>query len=108
METFLAWASTLCICTGVFLGITGAVGIFRMPNFFARLHAASVTDSGCAFMLLFGLMLQSGFTLPTIKLCFILIFFLISSPTAAHALAKTALNRGAQPTPSLHKERRWN
>ncbi|MDD2557734.1 MAG: monovalent cation/H(+) antiporter subunit G [Desulfuromonadaceae bacterium] len=105
METFLVLASTLCISMGVFLGITGAIGIFRMPNFFARLHAASVTDSGCAFMLLFGLMLQSGFTLATIKLCFILLFFLISSPTAAHALAKTALSCGAQPTSSPREER---
>ncbi|MFA5700211.1 MAG: monovalent cation/H(+) antiporter subunit G [Desulfuromonas sp.] len=105
METFLAWASTLCISIGVFLGITGAVGIFRLPNFFTRLHAASVTDSGCAFLLLFGLMLQSGFTVPTIKLCFILVFFLISSPTAAHALSKTALRSGAQPTPSPREDR---
>ncbi|MDY0212315.1 MAG: monovalent cation/H(+) antiporter subunit G [Desulfuromonadaceae bacterium] len=105
MDTFLAWASILCIGTGVFLAVTGAVGIFRMPNFFTRLHAASVTDSGCACLLLFGLMLQSGFNLPTIKLCFILIFFLISSPTAAHALSKTALSCGAQPTPSPREER---
>ncbi|MDY0291247.1 MAG: monovalent cation/H(+) antiporter subunit G [Desulfuromonadaceae bacterium] len=105
METFLILASTLCISIGVFLGITGAVGIFRMPNFFTRLHAASVTDSGCASMLLFGLMLQSGFTVATVKLCFILFFLLISSPTAGHALSKTALSCGAQPTPLPREER---
>lgn len=105
MEILLSWISALSIGMGVFLGVTGAVGIFRLPNFFTRLHAASVTDSGCAFLILFGLMLQSGLTIPTVKLCFILVFFLISSPTATHALAKTALDCGAEPTPNPYEER---
>jgi multicomponent Na+:H+ antiporter subunit G len=105
MEAMLCWISALCIGMGVFLGITGAVGIFRLPNFFTRLHAASVTDSGCAFLILFGLMLQSGLSIPTVKLCFILVFLLISSPTASHALAKTALDCGAEPTPHPNEER---
>jgi multicomponent Na+:H+ antiporter subunit G len=105
MDIILNWISALCIGLGVFLGITGAVGIFRFPNFFTRLHAASVTDSGCAFLILVGLMFQSGFSVPTVKLCFILIFLLITSPTATHALAKTALDCGAEPTPHPYEER---
>lgn len=105
MEIMLSWISTLCIGLGVFLGVTGAVGIFRLPNFFTRLHAASVTDSGCAFLILLGLMFQSGLTIPTVKLCFVLVFLLITSPTATHALAKTALDCGAEPTPKPYKER---
>lgn len=105
METILTWISALSIGAGVFLGVTGAVGIFRLPNFFTRLHAASVTDSGCAFLILFGLMLQSGISIPTVKLCFILVFLIITSPTATHALAKTALDCGAEPSPHSHEER---
>lgn len=105
METLLTWISALSIGTGVFLGITGAVGIFRLPNFFSRLHAASVTDSGCAFLILFGLMLQSGIAIPTVKLFFILIFLLMTSPTATHALAKTAIDCGEAPNPDPYEER---
>lgn len=105
MESVLSFISALCIGLGVFLGITGAVGIARLPNFFTRLHAASVTDSGCAIFILLGLMFQSGFSIPTLKLVFILVFLLITSPTASHALAKTALDCGAEPTPDPYKER---
>ncbi|MCA1797359.1 MAG: monovalent cation/H(+) antiporter subunit G [Desulfuromonadaceae bacterium] len=105
MESILSIISALCIGLGIFLGITGAVGIVRLPNFFTRLHAASVTDSGCAFLILSGLMLQSGFSIPTLKLFFILVFLLITSPTASHALAKTALDCGADPTPPPYEER---
>jgi multicomponent Na+:H+ antiporter subunit G len=105
MEILLTCISALCIGVGVFLGVTGAVGVLRLPNFFTRLHAASVTDSGCAFLILFGLMLESGWSIPTVKLCFILVFLLITSPTATHALAKTALDCGAEPTPYPYEER---
>ena len=44
----LSWISLL---VGGFLGITGVVGLFRFPDFFTRLHAASVTDTLCACLL---------------------------------------------------------
>jgi multicomponent Na+:H+ antiporter subunit G len=50
-------------------------------------------------------MLESGWSVPTVKLCFILVFLLITSPTATHALAKTALDCGAEPTPYPYEER---
>lgn len=97
MTTLLDILTAICLACGCFHGLTGGIGIYRLPDFFSRLHASSVTDSACAFMILFGLMLQGGWSLITVKLCFILIFLVISSPTAAHALAKTALHAGQQP-----------
>jgi multicomponent Na+:H+ antiporter subunit G len=82
---------------GCFLGITGGVGLYRLPDFFTRQHATGVTDSACAFAILFGLMLQGGFTLVTVKLFFIFVFLAVSSTTATHALAKTARYRGLEP-----------
>ena len=39
----LSWAM---IAAGSFFVIIGAVGILRFPDFWSRLHAASVTESG--------------------------------------------------------------
>ncbi len=89
--------TAICLALGCFLGISGGVGIYRLPDFYTRMHATSVTDSACAFLILFGLMLQSGFSLVTVKLGFILLFMVLSSPTAAHALAKTAVQFGIEP-----------
>lgn len=97
MTTTLDIITALCLTMGCFLGITGGIGIYRLPDFFTRQHACSVTDTACAFLILFGLMLQSGFTLATAKLCFIFFFLVLSSTTATHALAKTARNRGIEP-----------
>jgi multicomponent Na+:H+ antiporter subunit G len=42
-------------------------------------------------------MLQAGLTLATLKLAAILLFLLITSPTASNALASAAILSGLQP-----------
>jgi len=78
---------------GVFV-LIGGVGVLRMPDFYTRLHAASVTESLGAIMILLGLMIQGGLTLVTVKLMLILFFLLFTSPTSAYALANAALLGG--------------
>ena len=94
LRELLSWAFLL---TGGFLGITGAVGLFRFPDFFTRLHAASVTDTLCAGFIISGLMLQSDSWMMLIKLLLILLIFAYTSPTAAHSLAKAALHGHLKP-----------
>ncbi|WP_283789910.1 monovalent cation/H(+) antiporter subunit G [Bermanella sp. WJH001] len=86
--------SSILLLAGVFFGLSGAVGLFKFPDFFTRVHAASVTDSISAILIIGGLMLQTSFDLNTGKLLFILIFLMITSPTASHALAKAARHGG--------------
>ena len=83
----LSW---LLLSGGGFFMLTGAFGLLRMPSFCTRLHAAGVTDSMGMPMILLGLMLQSGWSLLTAKLFLLILFMLLTSPTACHALAKTA------------------
>ena len=90
----LSW---VMLAGGVFLGISGAVGVLRFPDFYTRLHAAGVTDTLCSGMILGGLMVQSGFNLITLKLCFILFLVWYTSPIAGHALAQAALHAGIVP-----------
>lgn len=86
--------SGLLLIAGIFFGISGALGLFRFPDFFTRVHAASVTDSMAAILIIGGLLLQTSFDLNTAKLVFILLFLMITSPTASHALAKSARHGG--------------
>mgnify|MGYP000438140427 CR=1 FL=1 len=67
--------------------LIGGIGALRLPGFYTRLHAASLTDTMAAILILGGIMLQAGLTLATIKLVAILLFLLLTSPTASNALA---------------------
>lgn len=97
MAGFLDILSWILLLVGGFLGITGAVGLFRFPDFFTRLHAASVTDTLCAGFIVLGLMLQAPDAMMVIKLLLILLILTYTSPTAAHALAKSAIHGGLKP-----------
>ena len=90
----LVWA---CLLLGSFFCIVGGIGILRLPDFFSRLHGASITDTLGAGLIFVGLMIHSGLTLVTVKLVMILFILLLTSPTAAHAIAKAARMAGLNP-----------
>ncbi len=93
----LEMLSWVFLVAGGLLGIIGGIGIHRFPDFFSRLHAAGITDTLCAALILSGLGLQSGFSLVSFKLVLIFAFILFTSPTASHALANAALHGGVKP-----------
>jgi multicomponent Na+:H+ antiporter subunit G len=77
--------------------LIGSIGLVRLPDFYTRLHTAGITDTLAIVLIVAGLMVQSGLTLISVKLLFILIFLFFTSPTATHALAKAALFNGLRP-----------
>lgn len=89
-------ASAVLLAAGGFFCVVGAVGLLRMPDFFTRTHAASVIETLGAGLILLGLALQSGFTLATAKLAMLGLLIFFASPTATHALAKAARERGVE------------
>ncbi len=98
-----SWA--MLVAGGLFCAI-GALGLVRMPDFFTRMHAASVVDTLGAALLLGGMMLQAGFTLVTVKLAMIGVLLFFTSPAASHALARAALLRGVRPLLADREEKR--
>lgn len=94
MEPLFDVASWIFLVLGSVFCIIGGIGMLRLPDFYTRSHAASLTDTLGAALILMGLGLQSGLGLITVKLIFILIFLFITSPTSAHALAKSAFFHG--------------
>lgn len=97
MDIVMNTASALCLFLGSFLCISGGVGIIRFPDFYSRMHAASVTDTLAASMILIGLMLQNPDMIVISKLVMILLMTLFISPTAGHAIAKAAMKSGLVP-----------
>ncbi|KCZ48622.1 MULTISPECIES: monovalent cation/H(+) antiporter subunit G [unclassified Hyphomonas] len=86
----------LCL-GGSILCVIGTVGVLRFPDIYTRLHAASITDTSGAALVLFGMMLLSPGWLVISKLFAICVFIFLTSPTASHALANAAHTAGVQP-----------
>ncbi len=92
MSVVIDIGSWLLLLAGSIFVLTGSLGLIRMPEFYTRIHAVSITDTVGAGLLILGLIIQSPDLLGAGKLILIMIFLLITSPTATHALAKAALH----------------
>ena len=97
MSILLDWTSGISLLIGGLFCLVGGIGLLRMPDFFTRMHAASVTETLGVGLVLFGLLLQAGWTLVTVKLLMVGLLVFFVSPTASHALARAALVRGVKP-----------
>ena len=109
LDTNLGWTglvqnslSCLTIVTGLFFVFAGSIGVLRFPDFYTRLHAAGMTDTLGAELILIGLILQSGFTQTSLKLMMIGFFLLLTSPTATHAIAHSAYTANLKPKLGKH------
>ena len=89
-------ASWFLLVSGSIFCVIGGIGLRRMPDFYTRTHAASITDTLGAGQVLVGLMLQEGLTLVTVKLIMVGVLLFLTSPTAAHALVKAAAAHGVR------------
>jgi len=97
----------ILIGSGAFFVMTGGLGLLRLPDVYCRIHAAGLTDTLGAGLMMVGLMLYAGATLVTVKLILVLVFLLFTSPTASHALAHAARLDGVVPwTKKNTKEKR--
>lgn len=80
-------AGKVLILIGVIFDLLGCIGLVRLPDVYNRLQAATkcVTLGTC--FILFGTFLAAGFLAKSILA---IIFVMLSSPTAAHAIAHAA------------------
>ena len=84
------------IIIGITFDIIGCIGLVRLPDVYNRLQASTkcVTLGTCGIM--FGVFLHAGFTGSGIKALLVIIFLLLTAPTAAHALARASYKSGVK------------
>jgi multicomponent Na+:H+ antiporter subunit G len=97
MADVLAGVGCGFVVIGAALSLLGAIGVLKFPDVYTRIHAASITDTAGASMVLLGLCLIAGLSLTTLKLVFIWMFVMLTTPVSAHALANAAFGSGHKP-----------
>jgi multicomponent Na+:H+ antiporter subunit G len=89
--------SWILLVLGGFFVLVGGIGMIRMPDLYTRMHACSVTETMGTLLVIGGLMLQAGWTLPTFKLFAIFLFLMFTGPVASYAVVNSALIAGVKP-----------
>ena len=89
--------SSLLIVAGLGFFLAGSIGLLRLPELYARLHALTKADNLGLGLLTAGLVLQSPDLLYALKLLLIWLAVLAASATSAHLIARQARRRETRP-----------
>ena len=87
----------ISMSAGLFFVLAGTIGVLRLPDFYTRLHAAGMTDTLGAELILLALIFQCDGWQMILKLLLVAFFLLVTSPTATHAVAHAAYKAGLKP-----------
>lgn len=74
--------------SGLLIAYASVYGVFRFRYVLNRIHAAAIMDTLVVGLIMIGCMIYLGFSMVTLKVCFILIFLWLSSPVASHLISK--------------------
>jgi len=82
------------IALGLAFDVFGCIGLVRLPDVYNRLQAATkcVTLGTCS--ILFGAFLIVGTSSGGMKMLLCIVFIILTSPVAAHAIARGAHRSG--------------
>lgn len=101
--TVIEWLAAILILAGAFLALVASLGLFRLPDLFTRMHAASKAGAAGSGLLLLAVAIQSGEAGIWLKCMLTIAFFVLTAPVAAHLLAKAAVKAGV-PLPLSREE----
>lgn len=96
----MLWNEVVCtvlLALGCVVSFSGAYGVLKFPDFYARLHAAGKSDSLAQSMILLGLVFVTPDVLSQIKLLLVTFILFIAAPTSTHAITKAAQLDGLVP-----------
>jgi len=81
---------TVLFGIGIAFNFFGCLGLLRLPDIYNRLQASTKCVTFGTIFLLAGVAVFTGLNAAGIKAILCLVFILLTSPTAAHAIARGA------------------
>lgn len=90
-------AGAVCIALGAFFVGVAALGVLRMPDLFARMHAATKAGTLGAGLLLVGAALILRDPWVAARAVLTVAFLALTVPVASHLIARAACRSGRAP-----------
>jgi multicomponent Na+:H+ antiporter subunit G len=87
------------VWVGILFDFLGVLGLLRLPDVYNRLQAATKCVTFGSAGLLFGVFVLKGFTSFGFKVLLAIAFIFLTSPIAAHAIARAAHRSGVPLSP---------
>ncbi|MBN2794803.1 MAG: monovalent cation/H(+) antiporter subunit G [Clostridia bacterium] len=82
--------ANILIALALFFIVAGLIGILRFKSLMLKLLTSSLIDTMAMMLLIFGLILKTGFNGIGIRLIVIWLFLLLTTPVINHMLTQAA------------------
>ncbi len=87
----------LALLLGSFFILAAAIGVFRFPDFYTRLHASTKLVTLGGILIFVAAALEFGSTFAAARLLLITAFFFLTAPLSAYLIARSGYLRGLEP-----------
>lgn len=77
-----------CLLLGLVFMILAVFGVNRLHYALNRMHAAAMGDTLGILFVLLGLILMRGFSMDSLKLLLVILFFWMASPVSGHMISR--------------------
>lgn len=95
----MSYLASALLLVGAAFSAIAALGLLRFPDVYTRLHAASKAGTLGAGLILIAVGIESGDWSVAVRCVLGLVFLIVTTPVAAHLLARAALKSGVSPDP---------
>lgn len=82
------------LLAGSFLSFLAALGIFRLPDLYSRMHAASKAGALGGGCLMVAAAVHFGDFRVTVESLLVIFFLVLTAPVAAHMISRAAYHTG--------------
>jgi len=92
--------SGILIVSGALLGLVGGIGVLRLPDVFARMHAATKPPTLGLVLVATGAILRVDAISDATLLALVIMLQFLTAPVGAHLIARSAHASGGQVDPA--------
>lgn len=96
MNQFLGVAGSTLVLLGAFFSLLGAIGVWRLPDAYTRMHSASKAGALGAILVLAGVVFATAGA-AWLEILLAIFVVLVTAPLAAHAISRAAHMAGIKP-----------
>jgi len=90
----LDWASAVLVVAGAALGAVGGLGLVRLPDVFARMHAATKAPTMGLVLVVLAAALQVADAADLGLLALVVMLQFLTAPVGAHLIGRAAYDAG--------------
>lgn len=77
-----------CMVLGLVFMVSAVFGVNRFKHALNRMHAAALGDTLGILFVILGLIIIRGFSMDSLKLSMVIVFFWIASPVSGHMISR--------------------